>query len=193
MHRDILCDWLWPGAGEKAAARNLHVAVSTLRGVLPDEVQIDREGLTYRLALPEGAQCDVVELKTAFDACRAARARGGAGADDAIVALSSACRAYGGELLPEEGAAEWVVEPRRQYARAVADAARALAVLRIGRGDAAVAVDDCEFGLRCDPFDDRIWRLLLDAHELAGNQVARASVQRRYRERMAEMGIEVGS
>ncbi len=189
VHRDRLAAWLWPEADAAAAARNVHVAISTLRRALPAGVGIAREGGTYRLALPPGSTSDVVELDRALAEARAARGAGGEPREVAAAALERVGELYGGELLPEEGAAEWVVEARRERVWEVAAAGRELAGIRLARGDLAGATAACEASLGVDPDDDRTWRVLAEAHRAGGDHVALARVHRRYRARMAELDV----
>jgi hypothetical protein len=93
VHREALTDALWPNADHAAGMRGLQVAVSTLRRFLePDAGRgeaslLVREGQTYRLALPEPTDADVVAFTRALVEAQAATAyrrgpdgRAGAGA-----------------------------------------------------------------------------------------------------------------
>jgi len=72
VHREVLIEELWPGTDPDVGARNLHVALSSLRQLLLAEpcsgaVRIVREGTGYRLVPDEGSQIDVVEFTSELD------------------------------------------------------------------------------------------------------------------------------
>lgn len=66
-----------------------------------------------------------------------------------MAAFETALDSYGGDLLPEEGAAEWVVTERDHYRVRAADAAHALAG-PLATDDAVGAALACERGLAID-------------------------------------------
>jgi len=118
VHREQLTDALWPSSDPYRAAARLHTAVYDLRRFLepghpPRHSELLRtSGRTYRLLLPPGSTNDVTDFE---EACREARQ---ALATDqrprALRALRRASAAYGGELLPEAGPAEWLQELRAE-------------------------------------------------------------------------------
>ncbi|HWH01939.1 MAG TPA: BTAD domain-containing putative transcriptional regulator [Pilimelia sp.] len=191
VHRDTIIGALWPAAGQAQATRGLHVALSTLRNfldeVLPEGASrlLRRDGDAYLLALPPDGYADVVAFRLAAESTR----RPGG---DRLAALRAVVRAYGGELLPEEGSAEWVVHPRESMRRQAAEAAAALAAAElsvggVGHGDrAAAAAQRC---IDIDPFHDGGWRLLVAAHQRAGNLAAAARTRRDYAAVLASLGV----
>jgi DNA-binding SARP family transcriptional activator len=193
VHIETLIEALWPEGEPAAGKRNLQVAVSSLRRIL-DEHQagagalLVREGNAYMLALPDGAEADVVTFAEGRDACRAAAAIG----DDAatVAAGERALAAYGGELLPEEGPAEWVVHQRRNLTLDAAEVASLVAehAGSAGRWDTVVAA--CSRGLDIDRFNDALWRLLVAAHEQRGDPAAAAQAQQRYRLVLHDLGMQ---
>jgi len=195
LHRDHLVEALWPGEVDaRAAARNLQVAVSTVRQVLEPGVArggsslLVREADSYRLALDDGADIDLRTFERAVGAGRAARAVGRL--EEAEEALARALDTYAGELLPGDGPAEWVVKERDFFRLEAADAAHALACVRLDRGRPRAAARAAERGVRIDRFCDGLWRLLPDAYERAGDLAAAQLARRRYREVLVELGLD---
>jgi len=102
--------------------------------------------------------------------------------------LRAAIAAYGGDLLPEDGPAEWAAG-RRERARAEAvEAARMLAELLLD-GDPTAAAEACAAGLALDSHHDPLWRLLVVARERAGDQAAATSARSGYARMLADLGV----
>jgi DNA-binding SARP family transcriptional activator len=188
VHREVLIDAIWPDASAEAGMRNLQVAVSTLRRVLEPVVALAREAHSYRLALPAGSVVDVARFEEACASAKAARGRGDAAQVE--VALQLALDTYGGELLPTDGPAEWVVAARDHYRTEAAESAAALAEFQLDRDAAALAAETCKRGLRIDRYSDRLWRLLALAHERVGDQASAALARRGYGEMLQAMGLD---
>ena len=192
VHREVLVDALWPDSDPETAARSLHVALSAVRRELEPGAGrgagelLVRDGDAYRIELAAGSEVDLLAFDDAVAAGRAAKARGDD--DAAIEAFRAALAAYGGELLPEDGPADWVVA-RRDHARDEAvEAARVLAELLLpDLPDEAAVV--CGAGLALDACHDPLWRLLIDARERAGDQAAAASARAGYARMLAELGV----
>jgi DNA-binding SARP family transcriptional activator/energy-coupling factor transporter ATP-binding protein EcfA2 len=195
IHRESVVEALWPEADECRGARNLHVAISTIRRFLEPELcrgapsLIVRDGDTYRLALPEDSVVDLWTLTSGLADGRAARTAGDLAT--AATAFHRAVQAYGGDLLPEDGPAEWVVKERDRYRLMAAEAAQSLAEVHLTGGDAAAATAAAEHGLRIDRYRDGLWRALVATCEFAGDQAAAARARRSYDEVLAELGIAV--
>ncbi|TMG33707.1 MAG: hypothetical protein E6H92_14350 [Chloroflexi bacterium] len=194
VHREVLQEAFWPEADSETGARNLHVAVSTLRQVLePGVIRggssfLIRDGDAYRLAVQVDAEVDLLQFSKALTTGRVARLRGENGG--AAVAFQEALDLYTGELLPEDGPAEWAIESRERYRSELLEAAQGLAELRLMRGDAAGAVQACTNGLWVDRFHDPLWRLLIEAREKAGDAGAASRARRDYSRVLAELGLE---
>jgi DNA-binding SARP family transcriptional activator len=150
-----------------------------------------REDEAYRLRLPAGARVDVADFDAAVARGHAARARGDLTA--AAVAYEAALAAYRGELLPEEGPAEWVVAEREARRTAAARAALSVAEGLLARGQPLAAATACESGLAVDRCDDDLWRLCTEAYERAGDRAAAARTREGYARVLRELGIELGS
>ena len=193
VHREQIVDALWPDLPTRGGCHNLHVAISSLRQALEPGVQrgetmlLTRDGDAYRLSLPDDADVDVLRFERAVADARAARV---AGDDDAAVdALDQALLAYTGQLLPEDGPAEWAVHERERLSQEASNAAQALADLKMARGQPERAVAACEQGLRIDPYRDALWRRLVEAHVLSGDLAGAERASRAYQATLAELGV----
>jgi len=193
VHREVLCEALWPEADLESATRNLQVAVSSLRQWLEPGVPrgshtlLVRDGDAYRLALPEGSDADLVSFAADVTLGRTSQAAGNRQA--AGEAFERAMVRYGGEVLPEDGPAEWVVGSRDQARNDAADVAARLAGMALEDGDAEAACAAAERGLRADRYRDDLWRRLVDAHKARGDQAAAARVERDYALILKELGV----
>ncbi|NWF29751.1 winged helix-turn-helix domain-containing protein [Streptomyces sp. PKU-EA00015] len=193
VHREELMAALWPQSPAHTAGRGLQVAVSALRTVLEPGTGrgraqlLVRSGEAYMLVLDRGASCDVQAFEGAAGEGLRAAARGEA--DRAAGALGRALRLYTGELLPEDGPAEWVVPIREQYRNQAVRAAHALAEVELGRNRAADAVAAAAHALSLDPFQDAVWRLLIAAHRQAGDPVAARHAERRHAQMLDTLGV----
>ncbi|MFL5927436.1 MAG: winged helix-turn-helix domain-containing protein [Gaiellaceae bacterium] len=186
VHREVLMEALWPGRDPVSGGRNLQVLVSSLRQALEpgrergDDTLVVRDGDAYRLALSDGWEMDL----TAF---RDAVARGRVGTDPRTrsVAYAGALDLYVGELFPEEGPADWVIEPREELLEEALEAARGLAESLLALGDPLAAARASRRGLALEREDAGLWRLCVEAYEAAGD---RASADRA-RERQVRVGV----
>src|SRR5207245_1490967 len=98
----------------------------------------------------------------------------------AIAHFEQALELYAGELLPEDGPAEWAIEPRERFHAGALEAAQGLAELLLKRGDPAAAASACSTGLWIDRLHDPLWKLLIQARERAGDPVAASRARRAY-------------
>jgi len=192
VHREVLQETFWPEADAETGARSLHVALSALRRALAPRAGrgacelLVREGDAYRLALPEGAVVDLAEFEAAVGA--AGRARAGGSSSAAAEACRAAMSRYGGDLLPEDGPAEWVTARRDQARLALVETAALLAAILLDH-DPAGSVEACRAGLAVDPHHDPLWRALVEAHERAGDQAAARTARSGYARVLAELGV----
>jgi DNA-binding SARP family transcriptional activator len=188
MHEERLVATLWPDAPLKRAKHRLQVAISSLRALLRPYAGaaggIVRHGSAYVLALPPGSTVDVVEFDAAVRRWRAGRHVN----DPARVRALGAdvLDRYLGELLVEEGAAEWVLTRRESIRGEAAGVAVALATLELARGDVAAAIEVCERALAIDELDHRLWTLLAKARHRAGDPAAAVRAREAYRSLVAE-------
>jgi DNA-binding SARP family transcriptional activator len=196
VHHETIEAALWPEVDAAAASRNLHVAVAALRRAIEPSAArggyqlVRRDGDAYRLALPAGSRVDINAFEQAVSSGRAARERG----ERALArqSFAFALETYGGELLPEDGPAEWVVERRERSRLAAVEAAEALAELLLDVGDADGAARACSEGLRIERYHDPLWRLLIQAREAAGDQGAALRARHGYGQMLADLGVESG-
>ncbi len=194
VHREAFLVALWPETEPETAARLLHVAISSLRTALEPGTPrggaglVRREGDAYRLGLPPGSEIDLVAFEGQLASAATSQAAGRI--DQAIDALRRALERYRGDLLPEDGPAEWLVEVRDRTRVAAVGAARKLAELRLGADDHAGAIQACLRGLAVDRFDDGLWRLQVEAHDRAGDRSAAHRARRGYEQMLSDLGLD---
>lgn len=193
VHRERLMAALWPESPERSAGRGLQVAVSALRTFLEPGMDrgttriLVRSGEAYMLSLQSGGTCDVQRFEAAVTTGLRAASQGAA--DQAAETLGLALRLYTGELLPEDGPAEWVVPLREHYRAQLVRAAHTLAELELGRDHPQSAVAAASHALSVDPFQDAVWRLLVLAHRRAGDPVAARHAELRHARMLDDLGV----
>lgn len=197
VHRETMIEALWPDLPPAAATRNLHVTLSSLRTFLEPGTPrghsglVVRDGDAYELALPEGGYSDVAEFSGALDAARRARLAG----DRPAMAqeLRRAVLAYGGDLLPEDGPAEWVVPEREILRHRAAEAALDLATAAMVAGEVTEAVAAAGHCVQIDRYCDLGWRLLADAYDMLGNPAAATRARRDYAGVLASLDLDAAA
>jgi DNA-binding SARP family transcriptional activator len=194
VHRELLLQ-LWPDLPTDRAVRSMQVAVSSLRALLASgrergsRATVQRQGDAYSLVIPPGSEADVVEFAVELRA--ATIARHARDADAERTALARAVATYRGELLPEDGPAEWVTDPRQRLQQQAATAAGRLAELELAGGDLRSAIDAARRSVDIDSFRDASWRVLIAACDQAGEPAAAARAKRDYREVLSMLDIPV--
>jgi DNA-binding SARP family transcriptional activator len=190
IHREVICAALWPDVDAALGGRSLHVAISSLRGQLVEALGpaggqlIGRDGDAYRLAVPDEA-VDVRRFERAIADGRAARARGERAAGPYRIALGL----HAGELLSEDGPAEWAVEWRERCRGQAVEAAQTIAQEALVDGELDQAVDACRAGLELDRYHDPLWRSLIQARDRAGDPGAASRDRRDYAAVLADLGV----
>ncbi|WP_375386961.1 BTAD domain-containing putative transcriptional regulator [uncultured Amnibacterium sp.] len=189
VHRDLLLDLLSAEDREPASLHALHVHLSSIRSVFRDATPqiLARHGTAYSLATAERSTSDVAE----FDAS-VARARPAIVATDHPLAkwhLRTALDAYQGDLLPEDGGAEWVLALRDRYVLRAAEAASTLAELELATGDLDAAVTAATRSCDIAPWRDSSWRLLIDAHHRRGDASSARRARSEYRDVLHSLGV----
>ncbi len=193
VHRERILDALWPEMAGASAVNNLHVAVSTLRTFLEPGVArgasryIVRNGPTYRLVT--GPDLDVAAFGKAYRAGRRAMA---VDRVDAIRAFQTALHHYTGDLLPGDGAADWVVTERGRHRAQAADAAGTLAELELEAGRPVAAARAARRALDIDDHHDAGWRLLVTAQVHVGDRAAAERSRREYEHVLRTLGVSLG-
>ncbi len=191
VHRDVIQEALWPEADAAAGSRSLHVAVSALRRLLDDVAApyggrlVARDGDAYRLDVPP-EEIDVRAFDRAIAEGRAARARN----QGSAAAFGRALELYAGDLLPEDGPADWVQDDRDRYRLQVLEACQALAEEALLGGDYSEAVRACRFGLAVDRYQDALWRVLIEARDRAGDAGAAARDRQEYALVLEGLGVK---
>lgn len=195
VHRETLMV-LWPDLAPEAVPHSLQVAVSSLRRLLtPDAPRganrmVERHGDTYVLNLPPGSTVDVAVFAAGLRGAETARR-----AHDRVgerAALAGVVSCYTGELLPEDGPAEWVVEDRQRLRLQAAQAAGRLATLAMADADLAAGIDAARSSVQIDPFSDSSWRLLITAYERTADAAAAARARQEYRAVLTSLDVPAG-
>jgi DNA-binding SARP family transcriptional activator len=148
---------------------------------------IVRAADAYALVPPAGSEVDVVAFRDGLDAARKARGLGDVAGERA--ALIDLVAAYGGDLLPADGPAEWLVAERERARLAAAAAAERLAELEARLGDHPAAVAAARRGLEIDQFRDATWRVLIAACDAAGDAAAARRARQEYSAVLHELGL----
>ena len=194
IHHEAIEALMWPEADANASSRNLHVAVAALRRVLePGSARgsfqlLRREGDAYRLALADGAEVDLLRFERALAAGRLAAERGDD--DGALTWFVAAVEAYGGDLLPEDGPADWVADRREQARLGIVEASQRIAEIHLRRGDTEGAARAASAGLRIERYHDPLWRLLIRSRDEAGDQGAASRARLAYDQMLTELGVQ---
>ncbi len=196
VHRGAIQLALWPDADADAGTRNLNVAMSSVRLALrrsgaaghgAQPTLLVREGDAYRLALGPESHVDLLDFER--DVAAGRRAREAGDAPGAVAGFRAALDLYRGELLPEDGVEEWVLDDREHARTLATEAARGLAELLLEQGRAEGAVQACLQGLQADRFHDPLWQSLVLAHERTGDRMAASRARHEYHSVLAEMGL----
>ncbi len=189
VHREVLMDSLWPDVEPDAALHSLQVAVSSLRKLMPPRPapSIARHGDAYQLELRPDAFYDVRSFQAWLNAATAAVGQGDH--RRAFDAASRAADVYRGDLLLDEGPAEWVVGHRDalriEMVRACTIAGEA--AMKLGMLHDATRMS--ERGLAVDRYADSLWRLQIDSLEQSSDKASAERVRRSWQEMMDELGV----
>jgi DNA-binding SARP family transcriptional activator len=186
QHRELLIEALWPEATLSSGVRSLQVAVSSIRqclavgGVVGDPIR--RQGDAYELVLP-GAMADVTAFERTVEEARHLP-RGAA-----LTVRQAALDLYLGELLPEVGPADWVVEDRERLRLLAAGLAAAAAADAIAVADHGTAIDLARRSVTLDACHDPAWRLLIETYEQIGDLSAAAVARADHRRVWDDLGV----
>ena len=103
--------------------------------------------------------------------------------------MRAALAAYGGELLPEEGPAEWAVEARDHFRHLATRVARELATAELTQGNVTEAIRAAEQCIALDPHDDEAWQVLVRAYARSATPAKALDARRRYADMLARLGV----
>ncbi|MEA2702311.1 MAG: hypothetical protein QOD63_256 [Actinomycetota bacterium] len=192
VHWEALVEALWPEASPSAGKRSLQVAVSAARQLLDpgaprDSSLLTRVGDAYCLTLPDDAHVDVAEFAALARQARIADGMGDRAA--ALAAAEAALSLYGGDLLSEEGPAEWVLKAREGHRSTAADLTEMMAGISVAEGAYAAAAHACQRGLEIDSYRDGLWRTLVGAYQASGDHAAAGRAGRDYAAVLSELGV----
>jgi DNA-binding SARP family transcriptional activator len=183
VHQESLVDALWPGTELGIGVRRLQVAISSARQLLErhgltGSAWLPRHGNAYRLALGDGGQVDVREFEEQQRAAAIAASRGDTAG--CVQAREAALAWYRGDLLPEDGPAEYVVSERERLRREAALTAAALATDLRHQGRMPEALTVARLSVRLERFQDAAWGLLAQLHEDVGDSSAAERTRREH-------------
>jgi DNA-binding SARP family transcriptional activator len=186
LHREQLVDTLWPDATLASGIRSLQVAVSSIRQCLSTggiaEDALRRHGDAYALQLPSA-----VDQLADFE--RLAHAANRAEPPQALRLRLAALDRYSGDLLPEVGPAEWVVEERTRLRLLAAEVGSQAARNALAADDLRTALEAARYSVALDPYHDSSWRLVVEICERLGDHSA-AAVARRDQQRVwVDLGL----
>lgn len=191
VHRELIAELIWGDLGTTSAMHALHVSISSLRRALGADTAeriVERAGEAYLLHLADRRDCDLADFDASLEGAADARRRGDAiGAADG---LRHAVHRYVGEILPEDGPAEWAVGARERYRTRASEAASALAHLELRTGDRRGALDAATRAVEIDPWLDESWRALVTVHRESGDVVATRRAEEAYRRVRQTLGVE---
>jgi DNA-binding SARP family transcriptional activator len=193
VHRDYILGCLWPD-DLKGGLRNLQVALSSLRRLLEAASgragpgMIRREGDCYVLPT-NGSPADVDLLEELYGAGHRSSQSGAF--EEAGVMLRQALDLYKGDLLPEAGTADWVLEPRDRYRLIAARTAEDLATCSLALGNVPAALDACQSGLQIDRYSDGLWRILIGGYEQTQDHLGATRSRKEYERVLSELDLSL--
>lgn len=179
--RDALIDRIWPDGDPKRAAHALNVHIAELRKRLRKApgVSIDTTGDGYRLSTNQG----VVDAER----FRSLRAEG------TLVALEAAHALWRGPAFGSLADRPGLQAVSARLERERRDSLFDLLDRRLGMGRLDGLVDEIEALVDADPYDERLWTLLLRALYASGRRRDALDAYRRVSTLLGEeLGIEPG-
>lgn len=208
-----LLAWLWPGADPSASTVTLRSAISSLRRTLEparssrasDRFILTRPG-GYAWNVEAGAWIDVdefVSLTEPLSERWAAKDEGklfvgstapglqaptslAASSHSLAEALERAVALYRGDYLEDEVDAPWAITERERLRERYFTAVQALTELRIERDQLGGAIALARQGLERDALREPLWRALMRAQALAGDNAGALQSYERYRHLLDE-------
>ncbi len=177
---------VWPGGAPDRPPRAVATLVSRLRASLgPEAVQRIPQG--YRLGRPPAIHVDLDEAARLLAECRAR-------ADPRLAAAAgrAACDLLGdGPALAGEPEADWVLDVRAEHAALLRAARQATGQALLDAADPVAAAELASAAVRADRLDEAAHRLLMVAHQAAGEPARALTVYERLRAALAdELGVD---
>ncbi len=164
---------LWPDTPDEQALKNLRTLLTRLRQALPDVDRfLDTSTYALRWRLDSPFSLDVAD----FEAACAQAADQRRHPAEAIAALETAVRLYGGDLLPG-WYDEWLAPERERLRQAYLDTLERLAALLEEKHHHKEALGYAQRLVRADPLHEAVYRQLMLLHLALGD---RASALRVY-------------
>jgi DNA-binding SARP family transcriptional activator len=172
--RDAVAELLWPRQPPPSWENSLKALVSKLRALLRElapagapQPEIRAQYGCYQLELPVEPWVDVEAAKASCDEGEGALRRSDVGAAWGRFNVTVAVARRG--FLPGEAAA-WAEERRRELQRLLVRGLDGYSEVSLAIGQPALAVEAAHEATTLDPLREGSWRLLLRAHEAAGNR-----------------------
>ena len=187
LHAEQMIEILWPGADLATGRNRLRNLLSRLRGTAG--ALLTRDGEMIALGVP--ADVDLVRFEEHADS--ALRAHVAGDQRRALILGRAALECYGGELLPDDRYADWVIGPRERLRGRFLQVLDALAQIAEQRGETDEAARLLDQAILAESHDERRYlrlaRLLLSQGR-AGSAIA---VIRRAQLAMQELELELSS
>jgi YVTN family beta-propeller protein len=186
--REELAEAIWGGAPPATWEKSLTVVASKLRALLAEggvDHAIALAGAfgCYRLGLPEETWVDVVVAADATRKAERALAAGDLETAGSAAALAASLTRH--PFLPGEAGA-WVEGKRRELNDVRRRALACLAEACLRSGDAGSATRWAEEAIALDPYRETGYRILMEAHAVAGNRAEALRVYEQCRRFLAE-------
>ena len=190
VSRDVLMELLWPGSAPEPAAKNLGMALSSLRKTLePDSPRGESsylltDGDSVQLELGLGGRIDYRSFRELVKEAGAAEATGDR--DGYLDRLEQAEAMYGGEFLPGDLYQDWCAPERERLRREYVEVLARMMTEHQRRGDCARALAYCEKAIETDPEWEELYRSLMDIHSRLGDSAGVERAFARCREFLAQ-------
>jgi DNA-binding SARP family transcriptional activator/tetratricopeptide (TPR) repeat protein len=186
---DRIIEVLWPAQPPRRPGDNIATLVSRLRTVLGSAV-VERGRDGYRLGRPPSVRVDLDDAQRLVTGAQRLLAE-----DSAVLAATAAEAALAvlgpSAVLAGEPDADWVERARSEGVRLLREARHAAAAAGCAAGNPVVARQAAEAAVAADRLDEVAHRLLMTAHQLAGERArALAGYERLRAELATELGVD---
>jgi LuxR family transcriptional regulator, maltose regulon positive regulatory protein len=172
LSKDEIFQFLWPGQGEKNAARDFKVALNALNHVLEPQRKaransffIIREGKTYGLNPHAGLEVDTQFFEQWLTAGLEEKNPG-----NAIVCLKKGLTYYKGEFLPDRRYDDWCINERERLLTFFLRGAEKLAQTYVRQEQYDAAIDWCQKIVSKDRTWEEAYRLLMYCYYRKNNR-----------------------